>query len=215
MKFDQLIQKLLPKDDKFFTLLEESAQNLVQAAEVMKKIALTKNKSEIEALVNRIHDHEHDGDTVTHKIFSELNSTFVTPLDREDIHTLASALDDILDHMDGSAGRFVLYKLKSWPPKMAQLADILRLSINELHHGVSLLRNIQQFDELQKVFLKVNEYENAADAVFEQAVAELFDKEKSPIQIIKLKEIYVGLETATDKCEDAANVLEGIVIKHA
>jgi predicted phosphate transport protein (TIGR00153 family) len=215
MKFDQLIQKLLPKDDKFFTLLEESAQNLVNAAEVMEKIAHTKNKSEIEVLINKIHDHEHEGDTVTHRIFSELNSTFVTPLDREDIHTLASSLDDILDHMDGSAGRFVLYKLKSWPPRMAQLADILRLSINELHRGVRLLRNIQQFDELQKVFLKVNEYENAADAVFEQAVAELFEKEKSPIQIIKLKEIYVGLETATDKCEDVANVLEGIVIKHA
>jgi hypothetical protein len=117
--------------------------------------------------------------------------------------------------MDGSAGRFVLYKMKSWPPKMAQLADILRLSINELYRGVRLLRNIQQFDELQKVFLKVNEYENAADAVFEQAIAELFEKEKNPIQIIKLKEIYVGLETATDKCEDVANVLEGIVIKHA
>jgi len=154
MKFDQLIQKLLPKDDKFFTLLEESAQNLVKAAEVMKKIALTKNKSEIEALVNRIHDHEHEGDTVTHKIFSELNSTFVTPLDREDIHTLASALDDILDHMDGSAGRFVLYKLKSWPPKMAQLADILRLSINELHHGVSLLRIFNNLTSCRKFFSK-------------------------------------------------------------
>ncbi len=215
MKFDQLIHKLLPKDDKFFTLLEESAQNLVKAAEVMKNLTQTKNKSEIEALINRIHDHEHEGDTVTHKIFSELNSTFVTPLDREDIYTLASSLDDIMDYMDGSAGRFFLYKVKRWPPKMTQLADILTLSINELHHGVSLLRNIQQFDELQKVFRKVNEYENGADEVFEQAIAELFEKEKNPIQIIKLKEIYVGLETATDKCEDVANVLEGIVIKYA
>ncbi|MGA7159478.1 MAG: DUF47 family protein [Bacteroidota bacterium] len=215
MKFDQLIHKLLPKDDKFFTLLEESSQNLVKAAEVMQRFSRVKNKSEIEGLINQIHDHEHEGDTVTHKIFSELNSTFVTPLDREDIYTLASSLDDILDHMDGSAGRFYLYKLEKWPPKMAQLADILTLSINEVHRGVSLLRNIQQFDELQKVFLKINEYENAADDVFERSIAELFEKEKDPIQIIKLKEIYVGLETATDKCEDVANVLEGIVIKHA
>ena len=215
MKFDQLIHKLLPKDDKFFSYLEESTQNLVKAAVVMKKLTLTKKNSEIEALIGQIHDLEHDGDTVTHKIFSELNSTFVTPLDREDIHTLASSLDDIMDYMDGSAGRFTLYKLKRWPPQMVTLVDILVTSINELQHGVSLLRNIQQFDELQKVFKKVNEYENDADFVFERAIAELFDKEKDPIQIIKLKEIYVGLETATDKCEDAANVLEGIVIKHA
>lgn len=215
MKFDRLIQKFLPKDDKFFTYLEESVQNLVQASVLMKKLTVSKKKSEIEKLINQIHDLEHEGDTVTHKIFSELNSTFVTPIDREDIHTLASSLDDIMDYMDGSAGRFTLYKLKGWPPQMVKLIDILVTSINELQHGVSLLRNIQQFDELQKVFKKVNEYENDADFVFEQAIAALFEKEKNPVQIIKLKEIYVSLETATDKCEDAANVLEGIVIKHA
>ena len=215
MKFDQLIQKLLPKDDKFFTYLEESVQNLVKAAALMKKLTLSKKKTEIDLLIEQIHDLEHQGDTVTHKIFSELNSTFVTPIDREDIHTLASSLDDIMDYMDGSAGRFTLYKLKVWPPKMAKLIDILVSSINELQHGVSLLRNIQQFDELQKVFKKVNEYENDADFLFEQAIADLFEKEKNAIQIIKLKEIYVGLETATDKCEDVANVLEGIVLKHS
>lgn len=215
MKFDQLIQKLLPKDDKFFTYLEESVQNLVKAAVLMKKLTVSKKKNEIKELINQIHDLEHEGDTITHKIFSELNSTFVTPIDREDIHTLASSLDDIMDYMDGSAGRFTLYKLKAWPAQMVKLVDILVTSISELQHGVSLLRNIQQFDELQKVFKKVNEYENDADDVFEQAIAELFDREKNPIQIIKLKEIYVGLETATDKCEDVANVLEGIVLKHA
>lgn len=215
MKFDQLIHKLLPKDDKFFTYLEESTENLVKAGAIMRELTLARKKLEIESLIQKIHDLEHEGDTVTHKIFSELNSTFVTPIDREDIHLLASSLDDIMDHIDGSAGRFTLYKLKRWPPKMVHLIEILASSINELHHGVRLLRNIQEFDELQQVFLKVNEYENAADLVFEQAIAELFEKEKNPIQVIKLKEIYVGLETATDKCEDVANVLEGIVIKHA
>ena len=215
MKLDQLIHRLLPKDDKFYSLLEESTQNLVKAAEVMNKLPLQKKDRDIELLINQIHDLEHVGDTITHKIFSELNSTFVTPLDPEDIHTLASSLDDIMDHIDGSAGRFFLYRLKKWTPRMAQLAEILTLSIGEINHGVALLRNIQQFDELQKVFQKVNEYENNADDVFEQAIAELFSKEKNPIQFIKLKEVYVGLETATDKCEDVANVLEGIVIKHA
>lgn len=215
MKLDQLIRKLLPKDDKFFSLLEESTQNLVKAGKVMQELVLTEKKDDIVVLINQIHDLEHEGDSVTHRIFSELNSTFVTPIDPEDIHTLASSLDDIMDHMDGSAGRFALYKLKNWPSRMVELVDILKKSIDELHHGVCLLRNMQQFQELQKVFLKVNEYENDADDVFERAIAELFENEKNPIQIIKLKEIYVGLETATDKCEDVANVLEGIVIKHA
>ena len=215
MKLDQIIRKFLPKDDKFFTLLEESTDNLVKASVVMQKLALSKKQAESGVLINQIHDLEHEGDSITHRIFSELNATFVTPLDPEDIHTLASSLDDIMDYIDGSAGRFMLYRLKTWPPKMIQLAEILTLSINELKRGVSLLRNIQEFDQLQQVFRKINEYENDADDIFEKAIAELFDKEKNPIQIIKLKEIYVGLETATDKCEDVANVLEGIVIKHA
>lgn len=215
MKFDALLKKLLPKDDKFFTYLEESAENLVKAADVLRKLSASKNAAERQKLTDRMHDLEHDGDGVTHKIFSELNSTFVTPIDREDIHQLASSLDDIMDHMDGSAGRFILYKLKTWPKDMVKLVDILEKSINELKRGVSLLRDIQQTEKLQAVFQKVNEYENNADYVFEQAIAELFEKEKNPVQIIKLKEIYVGLETATDKCEDVANVLEGIVIKHS
>ena len=215
MKFDQLIQKLLPKDDKFFSFLEESTANLVKASIVLKKLTKSTTKAERDALVNQIHDLEHEGDSVAHRIFSELNSTFVTPLDREDIHVLASSLDDIMDHIDGSAGRFVLYKLKQWPPNMVKLVEILSHSISELQHGVNLLRKIQEVEKIQTVLQKVNEYENTADFVFEQAIAELFDKEKDPIKIIKLKEIYVGLETATDKCEDAANVLESIIIKHA
>ena len=215
MKFDALLKKLLPKDDKFFTYLEESAQNLVKAADVLKKLSASKNAAERKKLTSQMHDLEHDGDGVTHKIFSELNSTFVTPIDREDIHQLASSLDDIMDHMDGSAGRFILYKLQKWPKDMVKLVDILEKSINELKRGVSLLRDVQQTEQLQAVFQKVNEYENDADDVFEQAIAELFEREKNPVQIIKLKEIYVGLETATDKCEDVANVLEGIVIKHS
>ena len=215
MKFDALLKKLLPKDDKFFAYLEESAENLVKAVDVLKKLSSSKNAAERKTLTDRMHDLEHDGDGVTHKIFSELNSTFVTPIDREDIHQLASSLDDIMDHMDGSAGRFILYKLKAWPRDMVKLVDILEKSINELKHGVNLLRDVQQTEKLQAVFQKVNEYENDADDVFEQAIAELFEKEKNPVQIIKLKEIYVGLETATDKCEDVANVLEGIVIKHS
>lgn len=215
MKLDQLIQKLLPHDEKFYLYFEQSSQNLIDAAKLFKELCLSQTMADRDKIVMQIQELEHHGDTVTHNIFSELNSTFVTPFDREDIHSLASALDDVMDHIDGSSSRTSMYKLKNFPEPMIKLVSILHLSITELHKGVALLRNLHKAEELQRVFQKVNEYENQADAVFERAVADLFENEKDPIQIIKLKEIYVGLETATDKCEDAANVMEGICIKHA
>ncbi len=214
MKLDQIIKRFLPRDDHFFVLLEESAQNLVTASKELKILPLCKTQKQRVEAARRIKDIEHDGDSITHRIFSELNSTFVTPLDREDIHELASALDDILDHIDGCANRFALYKITRVPQAVPNLIDVLILSIQELKNGVHLLRNLNKAEDLQKSFMKVNEYENEADDIFDQAVADLFEKEKNPIQIIKLKEVLVGLETATDKCEDAANVLEGILIKH-
>lgn len=214
MRFDRFIQVLLPHDEKFYSFFEESARNLVKAAELLKKL-YTAEGAEKQAVVDEMHELEHQGDIVTHKIFAELSATFVTPFDREDIHVLASALDDVMDYIDGSAGRFVLYKLKECPKEMQNLIDILYNSVTELERGVTLLRDFRKVDELQKILEKVNEYENDADAVFEVAIAHLFEHEKDAIQIIKLKEIYVGLETATDKCEDAANVLESLLIKHA
>ncbi|MBI3112877.1 MAG: DUF47 domain-containing protein [Ignavibacteriales bacterium] len=215
MKLDVLIRKLLPHDDKFYGMFEDASRNMVKAAEALKDLSFAKSLEEREAVVGRIRDLEHEGDAVTHKIFSELNSTFVTPLDREDIHLLASAIDDIVDHIDGSATRFTLYKIKECPQRMIHLIDVLYLSIAELSKAISLIRDLHQFEELQKLFKKVNEYENQADSIFEEAIADLFENEKDPINLIKLKEVYVGLETATDKCEDAANVLEGLLIKHA
>lgn len=215
MKLDDFVRKFLPHDDKFYSLLEESSFNLVKAGEAMKKLSFTKSLPERNIIVDHIKDLEHLGDSITHNIFSELNGTFVTPLDREDIHLLASSLDDIMDHIDGSASRFSLYKIDECPQSMVQLVDVLYLSIAELDRGIGLIRHLHRDEDLLKVFKKVNEYENQADSIFEGAIADLFENEKDPIKIIKLKEVFVGLETATDKCEDAANVLEGIFIKHA
>jgi uncharacterized protein len=214
MKIDKILKMLLPHDDHFYNLLEESAQNLIKAGVVLKTIPSCKTQAQREDAAKRIKDIEHDGDSITHKIFSELNSTFVTPIDREDIHELTSALDDILDHIDGCANRFALYKITRVPNAVIQLIDVLLLSMTEVKNGVHLLRNLDEAEIFKAAFTKVNEYENEADDIFDQAVADLFEKEKDPVQIIKLKEVYVGLETATDKCEDAANVLEGILIKH-
>jgi len=215
VKFDKIIQRLLPHDESFYKFFGEASQNLVNAVALLKELSVAKEGSDREKLIMQIKELEHHGDNLTHKIFSELNSTFVTPFDREDIHQLTSALDDVMDHMDGTANRITLYKIKEYPEPMVRLIDILQLSIGELHRGVGMLRDLNKANELQRVFQRINEYENNADSVFEQGVADLFENEKDAIQVIKLKEILVGLETATDKCEDAANVLEGIYIKNA
>lgn len=213
MRLDRFIQILLPHDERFYTFFEESAQNLLNAVVVLKKLC-TATPTERQKMVDEIHEFEHEGDSLTHKIYAELNATFVTPFDREDIYVLASKLDDVMDFIDGSAGRFVLYKLQEFPLGMRHLIDILHWSVVELQHGVALLRDLRKAEELQKILKKINELENDADSVFEQAVAGLFEHEKDAVNIIKIKEIYVSLETATDKCEDAANVLESILIKH-
>ncbi len=214
MKIDRLIQILLPHDEKFYTLFEESTQLLLKASVTLKKIA-DADEETTRALAKEIQDLEHQADEVTHRIFAELNATFVTPFDREDIHELASSLDDIMDYINGSATRFVLYNVKERAEYMKQLMDIIQKSVEAVARGVSFLRDFRKSDSLQKVLRDVNEYENEADTVFENAVADLFANEKNVIQLIKLKEIYVGLETATDRCEDVANVLESILIKHA
>lgn len=214
MKFDSLLTFLMPKNDAFFAFFEQTADNLIEATALLKTLPTTPESGRAD-LVRRIEDHEHRGDSITHAIMSELNGTFITPFDREDIHRLASSLDDILDNIQGAVVRFQLYKVKSVPPDMVSLIEILDRSARELHAGIHMVRHLEKRDELAEILKRVNECENEADTAFEQAVADLFEKEKDPINVIKLKEIYVGLETATDKCEDAANVIEGLLIKHA
>lgn len=158
MKIDQIIRKLLPHDEHFYALLEESAHNLIRAGKELNRLPVCKTQAQRVNAAKRIKEVEHEGDSITHRIFSELNSTFVTPLDREDIHELASALDDILDQMDGCANRFALYKITRVPKAVAKLIDVLNHSIAELERGVHLLRNLNEVEEIQNSFKKINEY---------------------------------------------------------
>lgn len=214
MKFDAILSLLMPKNDKFFGFFEQTADNLVESTALLKLLPTTP-EAERAALVKRIEDHEHRGDAITHAVMSELNGTFITPFDREDIHRLASSLDDILDNIHGAVVRFQLYRVREVPTDMGRLIEILDRSVRHLHGGIHMVRDLDKREALAEVLKKVNECENEADTAFEVAVADLFEKEKDPIKVIKLKEIYVGLETATDKCEDAANVIEGLLIKHS
>ncbi len=214
MKFETLLAFLMPKNDVFFGFFEKTVDNLASTTELLKKLPATP-QADLGALVKAIEDLEHRGDSITHDIMAELNGTFITPFDREDIHRLASSIDDILDNINGSAVRFKLYRLKECPPDMVKLITILDRSVRELQRGVHMMRDLRKGPGIAEVLKKVNECENEADTVFEEAVANLFELEKDPVLIIKLKEIYVSLETATDKCEDAANVIEGLLIKNS
>lgn len=208
-----MIQAILPKDDHFYILFEEASSVIVKGSTILRKLP-SANSNERQTYVQQISDCEHECDLISHKIFGELDRTFITPFDREDVHKLASSLDEIMDYMDGASRRFVLYKLENCPIEMVKLIEILSTSVEEVHRAIQALRNLNNKDLMQRAIKKINTYENEADFTYESAIADLFENEKNPIQIIKLKEIYYGLETAADKCEDTANVLESILIKH-
>jgi predicted phosphate transport protein (TIGR00153 family) len=214
VKFDRLIQILLPHDEKFYQMFEESTRLLLKASIALKKLP-DADAAATQTLVKEIEHLEHQADEVTHAIFGELNATFVTPFDREDIHSLASSLDDVMDFINGSASRLVLYNVKADSQYMRKLMEIIQEQVEVVGKGVTYLRDFKDSTSLQDVLKKINEYENEADSVFELAVADLFENEKDVVSIIKKKEIYVSLEIATDRCEDVANVLESILIKHA
>lgn len=214
MRFDRLLQTLLPHHERFFDKFEESARNIARAADEL-LVLPNAPRDQWPRIVDEIKNYEHQGDSITHKIFIELRGTFVTPFDAEDIHTLASALDDILDNIDGSARRLVLYKIDACPPDMIRLMRSLRDSVKEVENGVHLLRKLNKPEEMRRIINRISVLEHEADEIFARSVADLFEMQTDPVEIIKLKEIYVSLETATDMCDDAADVLEAILIKHA
>ncbi|KAB2923167.1 MAG: DUF47 domain-containing protein [Bacteroidetes bacterium] len=214
MRFDRIIQSLIPHDEKFFVQFDNLARVMVEAADTLRTLP-SLSKTERQAVVDRIKDLEHKADSITHEVFTELNKTFVTPLDREDIHVLASTLDDVIDYIDGSANRFHLYKIKKNSANIQRLTDIIYQAAVEIQRGISILGQPRRVEELAGILQRINQFENDADDIFNEAIAELFDIEENAIELIKNKEVLVSLETATDKCEDVANVLESIMIKNA
>lgn len=216
MKLDSILHALLPKDTKFFDYFERDVVNLLSAATVFQELmSNAMSKEERAQKIKKIEELEHKGDEITHQIFSDLGSTFITPFDREDIHQLASKLDDILDYIQGAATRIVLYRVDAISPEQEKLAAMIRDQIVELHKAISQLRDFRNVEAISESLVKINSIENGADDLFERAIANLFDTCKDPIQLIKSKELLVSLETATDQCEDAANVIESIIVKNA
>ncbi len=202
--------RLIPRESKFFEMFAELSRNITEGARLLQDIL--QHSREADSRVQQLQEIEHRADDITHSIITKLNQSFITPFDREDIHRLASSLDDVLDFVNAAAVRLNMYRIVDPPPASAELAGLIVQQSEELARGVSLLQNNQN---VLAHCVEVNRLENEADRVSRKAIAELFEREKDPIQLIKNKELYEVLENATDKAEDAANVLEGVALKSA
>ncbi|MBU2009017.1 MAG: DUF47 family protein [Chloroflexi bacterium] len=204
---------LIPREQKFFDLFEEGAHNLVEAGEVFTD--LVENWENVEEKVSKLEELEHKGDSITHRITALLHSTFVTPFDREDIALLTNAIDDVLDLIHGAADTMLIYRVQAPTQRAKELAEIIRDGVAEVERAVKYLRHRGQLKLMLVSCVELNRLENAADEVLKQALGELFQDASDMVQVIKWRELYEHMEDATDRCEDVANILEGIVLKHA
>lgn len=203
---------IIPQEKHFFDMLEQQADVVVEGAEAL--LDLTRDFSEVAKKRDDIKDLEHKGDDLVHQIAEALNKTFVTPIDHDDMSKLTSRLDDILDFIEAASHRMWSYEIKSVPPEMVRLAEVILASSKEVNHAVKDLRNINRRNEIITHCIEVNRLENMGDDITHNAVADLF-RNHDAIDIIKLKEIFEYLEMATDKCEDAADVIKDVFIKNA
>ncbi|HMG15905.1 MAG TPA: DUF47 family protein [Saprospiraceae bacterium] len=215
MKLDNFLQFFLPKNNKFFPLFEEATVNLVTTSQKLVELVSLKDFSQRITIIKEIEDLEHVGDGLAHKVNYELNSNFITPFDREDIHALMVSIDDIVDYVHGAAKRMDLYNVRDIPNSFLELAKVNLRAAEQLHIAVANLKNLKNRDAIKQACIEINSLENEADDIFDNAVAKLFDNCKDAIELIKIKEILSAIETATDKCEDAAVILDGILVKNA
>lgn len=200
----------IPKDGAFFDLFRKDARNMIEGSRLLKAM-MEDFRNPVEQ-ARRIKDVEHIGDEITHDIARRLNQTFITPIDREDIHALASAIDDILDLVHAVADRFVVYKVATPTETAIKLAHILYEASVAVGDGIERLG--QPLPNINECCKQVNTLENEADRVAQDAISALFEEEKDPILVIKWKEIYENFEEGTDRCEDVADILERIALKH-
>jgi predicted phosphate transport protein (TIGR00153 family) len=202
----------IPRQEKFFDLFEQSAQNVVKAAHKLKSMVDTWEN--VEEKVGEITKLEHEGDTITHQIMAQSHRTFVTPFDREDIALLAHVLDDVTDFIHAAADAMLLYRVDSPSQRARELVDIIVQAAAEVERAVPQLRHHAELKQILPRCVEINRLENKADRVFRSAMAELFNDSTDFAYVIKWREIYEHMEAATDRCEDVANVLEGVALKH-
>lgn len=205
----------MPKNRIFYGLFEDVADRVYQMSQLLVSLVNEPDFDRRAAYIAQIEDLEHKNDDSTHQIFTELGRNFITPFDREDIHYLASALDDIADYIFASSKKINFYKVNPNDTGIKKLADLITLGSSEIKVAVHGLRDMKDLRKMTEALVKVNSIENQADDVFDMSIDMLFQTENDAKEVIKKREIYQVMEIATDKCEDAANVIESIIIKYS
>lgn len=217
MRGDKIVKFFMPKEERFRELLDRDTQHLLSAAKLFLDIARSTSLEDRRIKVLQLKAIEHDGDLITRDIFNALNSTFITPFDREDIRSIASDLDDILDYMEGVAQYLILFEIKESPEPLQKFAEIIVAMVEEIHRATGLVWDLSNEKKIQDAIVRISVLENDADAIYFSVIADLFKEGsgKTPIEILKWKEIYQGLEDACDECKDFTHVLGNVVIKNA
>ena len=214
MGLGSVLRFFLPHDDKFLPYFEQSADNLKEAAAVYASLAKATNREEMAVIRDQIKKLEHVGDKLTHTIFEELNKSFITPFDREDIYSLTKSLDDVLDLMDHVSDIFVLYRIEKLEDGMVMLLEVTRRAVNDIHKAIHGLRK-PDYDKVREQVISVHALENEGDRLYRHFIGSLYADERDAIRLMKYSAIYNELEQTIDRCEDLMNAIESIVLKQA
>ncbi len=215
MALDNLLNIFKPRDRVFFFHFEASAANVLKMSEDLIAIMNTEPGSQRTALLERLEIEERANDDLTHTIFTDLARNFITPIDREDIHSLASSLDDVADYILAAAKNLELFGIDKPDETCRELARLVNEGCRIVQLSVQNLRHMHKSNAHNEFVVQINSMENQADEVYDKAIQRLFATEKDPIQLIRMRDIYSMLELATDKCEDVSNVMESIMLKYA
>jgi predicted phosphate transport protein (TIGR00153 family) len=212
---NSFLQIFMPKNRVFFELFENVSDNGAKMGTILKDVVAETDFDKRASLISQIEDLEHANDELTHSIFTELGRNFITPFDREDIHYLASSLDDIADYIYAAAKKINFYRVNPNDMGMQKLAELIEQGAHQIRLAVRELRNMKNMRNITEALVKINSIENQADDIFDMSIERLFATEPDAKEVIKKREIYQVMEIVTDKCEDASNVIESIIIKYA
>lgn len=215
MGLNSFLKIFTPKNKIFFELFEKMAENGATMASKLKEVVSEPDFDKRASLITRIEDLEHANDELTHNVFTELGRNFITPFDREDIHYLATSLDDVADYIYASAKKINFYRVNPNDMGMQKMAELIEQGALQVKNAVFELRDMKNMRKITEALVKVNSIENQADDVFDMSIERLFATEPDAKEVIKKREIYQVMEIATDKCEDASNVIESIIIKYS
>ncbi len=213
MKLDKIFGFMVPKDHKFFPLFNDAADNLVLASELLIKLVRERDLSQRLEYMRQIKEVEHVGDEITRMLLKELNGTFITPFEREDIHQLSITMDDIVDYIHSSSKRINLYKLASIPEEFVWIADRIHSANKEIQNILRCVRSVNDFRNHLQGIEKISEYESEVDDIYQQHLSKLFEEEANAIDLIKKRDILTSLEKAIDKCDDVGNIFSSLVVK--